>query len=442
MSTDSTTTRRGFLAMAGGLGAAATLAACRGGSGSQTPAHSNGGAKYAGPNVTIKFWNGWTGADGVTATKMINQFNAQTRNIKVRTSTFMWADFLQKLPAAVQSGNGPDVAVMHIDDMPTMAAQQVIVPIADVAKALGLKESDFVPAVWNGGIYNGKRYSIPIDVHNLALFYNKTLMQRAGLDPAKPPTNASEYLAACAQLKRHGIQGSWVSPMQFTGGFWFESLLWQFGGNIFDPQVTKATWDSPAGVEALTWMVNLIKQGYSPANVGQDADYIAMKNGKNVFNWQGIWQVSDVQALKKYEIGVAPVPKIGPNGGVWGNSHQFTIPRQQSVDANKSDASRYFINWFTRHELEWATSAKVPANRALVASPQFHSMKLLPEFAAEMGEIHFPPSVAGIDDALNELYTNGVPPAVTGKKSPAAALASSAAQATRVLQSNKQKYGQ
>lgn len=443
MPTDRTTTRRRFLATTGGLGAVGLLAACGGsGAANQTPANSNGGVSYHGPKVTIKFWNGWTGADGLTATKMIKQFNAQTRNIQVQASTFQWVDFLQKLPAGVQSGNGPDVAVMHIDDMPTMAAQGILVPVADVAKALGLTENDFAAAVWNGGMYNGKRYSIPVDVHNLALFYNKTLMQRAGLDPSKPPTNSSEYLAACAELKRHGIQGSWVSPMQFTGGFWFESLLWQFGGNIFDPQVTKATWDSPAGVEALTWLVNLIKAGYSPRNVGQDEDYIALKDGKNVFNWQGIWQVNDVEALTSYEVGVAPVPKIGPNGGVWGNSHQFTIPRQASVDVNKSNASRYFINWFTRNELEWATSAKVPANRTLAASPQFQSMKLLPQFAKEMDEVHFPPSRAGIDDALTELYSNGVPPAVLGKQSPAAALASSAAQATRILQSNRQKYGQ
>ena len=58
---------------------------------------------------------------------------------------------------------------------------------------------------------------------------------------------------------------------------------------------TKATWDSEAGVKALTWMVDLVKKGYSPKNVGQDADYIALKNSKNAMNWQGIWQVGDAR---------------------------------------------------------------------------------------------------------------------------------------------------
>jgi multiple sugar transport system substrate-binding protein len=433
--------RRGFLALSGGIGSAMALAAC---GGTKTPpsapAGGNGGATYTGPKVTISFWNGFTGSDGATAKKMIDQFNAATPNIHVDMNVYQWADLFQKLPAAVQSGNGPDVAAMHLDDMPTQAAQQVIVPLDDVAAALGLKEADFSPAVWQGGLYQGKRYGIPIDVHNLGLYYNKTVMQQAGLDPDKPPQTKDDYMAALDALKGKGIQGSWVSPFQFTGGFMFESLLWQFGGDIFDSGVTKATWDSDAGVQALTWMVDLVKNGYSPRNVGQDADYIALKNGKNVFNWQGIWQVNEVSALKTFEIGTAQLPKIGGNGGVWGNSHQFVLPRKTSTDANKSNASRYFINWFTKNAITWAQSAKVPARKDLADSSEFASMTALKSFGEDVQYVHFPPSVPGIDDALTELY-NGVNSAVLLKQEPAAALSSAASRASKILQDNSKKYG-
>ncbi len=435
-------TRRGFLALAGGAGAGLALAAC---GGTSTPpnaaaAGGNGGATYKGPKVTITFWNGFTGSDGDTAKKMIDQFNAATPNIHVNMNIYQWADLFQKLPAAVTSGNGPDVAAMHLDDMPTQAAQQVIVPLDDVAQALGLKESDFAPAVWNGGMYKGKRYGIPIDVHNLGLYYNKTVMEKAGLDPNKPPQTKDDYIAALETLKGKGVQGSWVSPFQFTGGFMFESLLWQFGGDIFDSNVSKATWDSDAGVQALTWMVDLVKKGYSPKNVGQDADYVALKNGKNVFNWQGIWQVNDVATLKTQQIGTAQIPKIGPNGGVWGNSHQFVLPRQTTTDANKSNASRYFINWFTKNAITWAQSAKVPARNDLAASPQFKAMTALNSFGADVQYVHFPPSVPGIGDALGQLYT-GVNNAVLMKQDPAAALKSAATKANQIIQDNARKYG-
>src|SRR3954470_3734823 len=435
-------TRRRFLALTGSAGAAAALAACGGTSPPPAaPAGGNGGASYSGPAVTIQFWNGWTGSDGATAQKMVDQFNTANPNIQVKMNVFQWADFFTKLPAAVQSGNGPDVAAMHIDDMPTQAAQQVIVPLDDVASALGLKESDFAPAVWNGGVYQGKRYGIPIDVHNLGLYYNKTVMEKAGLDPEKPPTTKDEYMSQLDTLKSKGIQGSWVSPFQFTGGFQFESLLWQFGGDVFSPDVSTAAWNSDAGVQALTWMVDLVKNGYSPKNVGQDADYLALKNGKNVFNWQGIWQVNDVAALTTYQIGTAPLPKIGSTGGVWGNSHQFVLPRNGSNDANKQAAARYFIHWFTQNEAEWAKSAKVPAETKLAQGAEFvQGLAYLKPFAQEVPDVHFPPSVAGIGDATQKLY-DAFQAAILGKKNPADALHTSAKQATSILEANKKKYG-
>ncbi|GAA0576009.1 extracellular solute-binding protein [Paractinoplanes ferrugineus] len=434
--------RRRFLVLTGGAGTAAALAACGGTSQAPTaaPAGGNGGASYSGPNVTINFWNGWTGSDGETAQKMVDEFNKANPGVQVKMNVFQWADFYQKLPAAVQSGNGPDVGAMHIDDLPTQAAQQVIVPLDDIAGTLGLKESDYAPAVWTGGMYQGKRYGIPIDVHNLGLYYNKTVMERAGLDPEKPPTTKDEYMSQLETLKSKGIQGSWVSPFQFTGGFQFESLLWQFGGDVFNADASGATWNGDPGVQALTWMVDLVKNGYSPKNVGQDADYLSLKNGRNVFNWQGIWQVNDVAALTTYKIGTAPLPKIGSTGGVWGNSHQFVLPRKKDDDANKSNASRFFINWFTQHSADWAKSAKVPARNDLAQSADFKAIPGLSSFAGDVRFTHFPPSVAGIGDALAQLYT-GVQSAVLLKQDPAAALDSAADKANKILADNKKKYG-
>jgi multiple sugar transport system substrate-binding protein len=434
-------TRRGFLGAAGALGGAAVLAACGGtskpGAGGATGPNA-GGTAYNGPKVTLAFWNGWTGADGDFAKKMITQFNQQNPKIHVNMNVYQWADFFQKLPAAVQSGNGPDVSVMHIDDIPTQAAQQVIVPIDAIASSLKLSASQFSPAVWQGGMYKGQRYGIPIDVHDLGLYVNQDVLDKAGVSSI--PTDESSYLDALDKMKSKGIQGSWVSPFQFTGAFMFMSLLWQFGGDLYNSDTTQATWDSDAGLKALNWMLNLIKQGYSPKNVGQDADYIALKNSKNAFNWQGIWQVDDARQ-QKAKIVTAPLPKIGDSRGVWGNSHQFVLPRNGSNDANKQAAARYFIHWFTAHEAEWAKSAKVPAAKDLASSSNFtQGLSYLKSFADDVPYVHFPPAVAGISDATQKLY-DAFQAAVLGKTSAAAALHTSAKQATDILSANKKKYG-
>lgn len=440
---DTPLTRRSFIGALGAVGGSLALGAC---SSNKPPGAQGatgaaaGGATYNGPNVTLAFWNGWTGADGDYAKQMVSQFNKANPKVHVQMNVYQWTDLFQKLPAAVQSGNGPDVGVVHIDDIPTQAAQQVIVPIDQIATSLKLNKSQFAPAVWNDGIYKGKRYGIPIDVHDLGLFYSKTLFEKAGLDPQKPPTNESEYMQVLDKLKGKGIQGSWVSPFQFTGGLMFQSLLWQYGGDLYNSDVSKATWDSDAGVKALTWMVNLVKQGYSPRNVGQDADFTALKNAKNALNWQGIWQVNGVTALKSTSIGLAALPKIGPQGGVWGDSHQFVLPRNGSNDQNKQAAARYFIHWFTQREAQWAESAKVPADRSVQQSAAFQKLTELKPFAAEVPDVHFPPAVAGINDATAKLY-DAVQAAVLGKSDPASTLHSSAQTANGILSANKKKFG-
>jgi multiple sugar transport system substrate-binding protein len=147
-----------------------------------------------------------------------------------------------------------------------------------------------------------------------------------------------------------------------------------------------------------------------------------------------------VAALTAYEIGTAPLPKIGSTGGVWGNSHQFVLPRKKTKDENQANASRFFINWFTQNAAAWAKSAKVPARTDLAQGGEFKAIKGLSSFAEDVQFTHFPPSVAGIGDALAELYT-GVQSAVLLKQDPAAALTTAANRANRILADNKKKYG-
>lgn len=430
--------RRRFLGLTGGVGATLALGAC-GGNQAQTGSGS-GGATYTGSDVTLSFWNGFTGADGPYIEKLVDRFTKANPTIKVKMNVYKWEDFYQKLPAAVTSGNGPDVAVMHLDNIATQAAQQVIVPIDDVAKALNLGESDFSPEVWSGGLYQSKRYGIPLDVHPLGMYVNLGVLDKVGLGASDIPKTNDEYLAVLKDLKGKGIEGMWMSPYQFTGGFIVQSLLWQFGGELFDKDVTKATWDSDAGVQALTWCVGLVKNGYSPKNVGQDADYIAFKNDKNAFCWNGIWQIADCNGTKGLDWKPAPLPQIGSQAGVWGNSHQFTVPRQMEQNVDKQDAARFFINWMSEHSLEWAKSGKVPAAKSVRESKGFKALEDEAPFAAQLADVRFPPAVAGISDALDEFY-EGIEAAVLLKKSPADALTESAQQATKIIQDNAKKYG-
>ncbi len=438
-------TRRGFLTTSLGVAATVGLTACGSGSagvpgGNQAPAGEGGAAGYDGPAVTLTFWNGFTGGDGPIMKQLVEQFSTEHENIKVTMNTLQWQDYYAKLPSAVTAGKGPDIAIMHVDSVATNAARRVIQPLDDVASALKLTEADFATVPWQAGIYQDKRYAIPLDVHPLAFFYNKTVMEKAGLDPEKPPTNAEEYGQTLDTMKSKGLQGDWATPFPFTGSMTVQSLLWQYGGELFSPDASTATWADEPGVKAMTWFTDLVKNGHSPAKIAQDADIIALQNGKNAFNWNGIWTINTLGEQKNLEWGVAALPNIGGKPAAWAGSHQFVLPTQKSADENKAIASRVFVNWISQQSLEWAKAGQVPARNSVRESAEFKALKDQAVIGAQINYLHFPPPVPGIGDAMLE-WEKALNESVLGTKAPQAALSDAAGRANQILEANKKKYG-
>ena len=374
--------RRGFLAASGGT-LAAFLAGCGGGQGVGSRPQSGGGAeftgKYDGPPVTLDYWNGFTGGDG-----------------------------------------------------PTMQA------MLKMASPLRLAwKADFTPAVWEPGIYDGSRYGIPLDVHSLAMYWNKEHFDKAGITEA--PTDAASLEEACQKLQDAGYKNPFWMPGQWPAHLMFFSLIWQNGGEPYNEDGSEATFGEDAGVAALTWMREQVDKGYSPSNVDRDAQYLAFKNGENSITWDGIWQVNDLNAAKM-DYGMAPIPTIGDQEAVWANSHHFFMTAQAADDENLANASKVFIASLSQESGTWAEAAMIPARNSAREVPSYTEAPLsvldpyLPNF-------HFLPSVPGVADTIAQTVEVAVNEAILGKSSVQEALSKYQENATSLLQQNKEKFG-
>ncbi|MFL6134917.1 MAG: ABC transporter substrate-binding protein [Nocardioidaceae bacterium] len=433
-------TRRGFLTLtaAGSLG---VMAGCGNGKGvGDTGAQGVGnftGGEYNGPPVTLSYWNGFTGGDGPSMDALVKRFNDENKKITIKQNTMQWADFEQRLPAAAQAGKGPDVGVMHLSSVASHAARQVIVPLDDLAKALKLDESDFVSAVWKGGIYQGKRYGIPLDVHCLAMYWNKDHFAKAGI--SAPPTDEASFEAALKKLQAAGFKQPFWMPNQWPAHLMFMSILWQNGGEPIASDGSKATFDSDAGIKALTWQREQVTKGYSPSNVDIDAQYLAFKNGKNSITWDGIWQINDLKAAGT-NFGIAPIPAIGTKPAVWGDSHQFFMTAQAAKDKNRANAVKTFIQWLSEQSSAWSGAGMVPARNSVRQDAKFTNS---PQAALkdDLDNIHFLPPVPGWGDVEPTTMDTAVAESILGKKQPADALHKAAENATKLMEQNKKKFG-
>jgi multiple sugar transport system substrate-binding protein len=433
-------TRRGFLAVSA-VGSLGALAGCGGGKGvGGTNAQGVGsftGGDYNGPPITLSYWNGFTGGDGPSMDALVKRFNNENKKITVKQNTMQWADFEQRLPAAAQAGKGPDMGVMHLSSVAGHAARQVIVPLDDLAKSLSLQENDFVSAVWKGGIYKGKRYGIPLDVHCLAMYWNKDHFAKAGI--SSPPTDQASFEAAIKKLQQAGFKQPFWMPNQWPAHLMFMSVLWQNGGEPIAADGSKATFDSDAGVKAVSWQRDQVKKGYSPSSVDIDAQYLAFKNGKNSITWDGIWQINDLKAAGM-NFGIAPIPTIGSTPAVWGDSHQFFMTAQAAQDKNRANASKTFIKWLSDQSSAWSGAGMVPARNSARQDPKFTSS---PQAALKdyLDNIHFLPPVPGWGDVEPTTMDTAVGEVILGKKQAADALSKAADNATKLMEQNQKKFG-
>ncbi|GAA2719593.1 ABC transporter substrate-binding protein [Cellulomonas aerilata] len=425
------------------LSAVLLVAACSGGGGPRAAQEAEESAAplaatYEGPEVTLQFWNGFTGADGPFMQSLVDEFNTEHDNITVAMESQAWAEYYESVPAAVSTGNGPHIGAMHVDQVATYAARNVLSSVDDVAEVLALEEDAFAPAVWQAGLYDDRRYSVPLDVHPIGFFYNRTLMEQAGLDPENPPQDRESYEAALDAFQEAGIQGHWVSPYA-PGARMFESLAKQFGAELYSEDGEQATWDSPEALEALEWMLGLVEEGHSPPDVANPAEAIAFQNGENPFYWGGIWMINTFAPETDLDWGVAPLPVIGEEQAVFAGSHQLVLLERQEWTPDERQASAVFIDWVVDNSLGWAEGGQVPAAAEVRESPEFAALPHVPVFASELEDTFFPPSLPGIAESQTILWT-ALNEVLLGDRDPQEALEESARAANEALERSREQF--
>jgi len=428
--------RRQFLALTA-AGSAFALAGCA----TAQPIASTGpelSGDYTGPPLTLEYWNGFTGGDGPAMRQLVADFNASQDLITVNMNVVQWAQYYQRVIAAVHAGKGPDVGAMHVEQLATQAARQTISPIDDVVTELGLSASEYPAQVWDAGTYNGRRYGIPLDVHSLGSYANTALLEQAGItDRASTGEELQRNLSA---LVAAGVETPFWVPNRWPAHLIFLSLLWQFGGEPYAEDGASATFDSDAGVQALTWMTQNIDQGFSPPNVAPDSQYTAFKNGEGAVTWDGIWQINDLDATAPdLRWSLAPIPTVGAEPAVWANSHQLVMFRSRTPDDNRLLASKAFLQYLTDNSAAWAAAGMIPARSEARDTPEFRASPQA-AVAEAIPAMRFLPTVAAVGEVQAQTLETAVSDAVLGRADPAAALSAAAQRATALMQGNLQKF--
>lgn len=418
-------TRRSIsvLAVAGAL----TMVAAACGSSHKSGNAGQGTAPSAQHPVTITFAN-W--ADAETATKpgiesMISQFEASHPGITVQSQPISFTDIGHTLVLRQQSGNPPDVAELSGNDTFAVAATGALAPLGSY-----LKSGVFNSTALDDGKYKGNVVALPWNSNPPGLWYNKTLMSQAGLDPNSPPTTIDQLMTDLAAVKAKdpgviplGIDTTNRSFALAVDWPWMQT----FGATPFNGST--ATANTPQMRAFLGFMQTLAQKGYITANhkIGYYRPLAAQN--KVAFVWdqpvlQGVVQSTNHETDAQFfaNWGVSTLP-AGPGGkaSTVDEGHQLVIFNHSA----QKQADWEFINWLatdpavvTGYTIKYESSLPTLANpspqiKAAINTPimQDFTNKVLPTVI----QLPYGPT-------FSNAYTpimSGVQSAVTSSTSPA-----------------------
>jgi ABC-type glycerol-3-phosphate transport system substrate-binding protein len=353
------------------------------------------GTKIRG-RIVVSFWESWTGFEARAMGDVVNRFNNSQSKIYVRVVEM--SNPITKSLISIAGSDPPDIIALWSQPMGQFMASDALVPLTPLVKKHIVNQRDFPGWIWRLCAPNGTLYTLPATPETNALYWNKILFARAGLNPNKPPRTIKQLDRMAARLTVFGRDGRIKQagflpnePDWWTGewGVWF-------GNQLYNPKTHHFNIDTPQSIAAYRWYASWPKKlgrnrlKLFESGLGQFASVNnPFMDGKVAMEMQGSYFVQFIQRYNKKLIGhygVAPFPTArgSPRSANWGDCDMWGIPRGARHISAAMKVLAFFIR---RKNIEFLNEKQFKASPYLKVSPEFFRKNRNPfirEFQKEM----------------------------------------------------------
>ena len=213
-------------------------------------------------------------------------------------------DILNELTTAVKEDNAPSVVLLDNPAVPDAAVSGLLVP----AEEAGIDTDGPDENLAGPGTIDGTAYGVPIGANTLGLYYNESILEDAGVDPASI-TSWDGLNAALEEVVAAGHKGiTFAGVSGEEGTFQFLPWFWGAGADLSDPGSAEA---KEAGQLLSDW----IGEGYAPKSAisdNQSASWDLFLTGDYAFAENGSWFAKSAAEL---EFGAKMIPIPAKDGG-------------------------------------------------------------------------------------------------------------------------------
>jgi sn-glycerol 3-phosphate transport system substrate-binding protein len=346
-----------------------------------------------------------------------------------------------KALAALKSGQPAQLSVMFSIDIYELIEQDAIVAFDDVVETAEEKAwlDSFYPTLMENGRTADKTWGIPFQRSTIVMYYNKDAFKAAGLDPEKPPATWDEMVAMGKKLtKPDGSQWGVMIPSTGYPYWMFGALTMQNGQVLMNGEGDTTYFDDPAVIGALQFWKDLgNKYGVMPKGT---IEWGTLRQnfleGKTAIMWHSTGNLTAVKNNATFNFGVAMLPASKRRGTPTGGGN-FYIFKKTTPEERK--AAMRLIKFMTspKRSAEWSMKTGY-----MGVSPAAYETEALRQYVRE-----FPYAAVARDQLeyataelstfqtgrVRKLLDDAIQAALTGSKTPEAALKEAQKQTDQLL---------
>ncbi|RRD96431.1 sugar ABC transporter substrate-binding protein [Clostridiales bacterium COT073_COT-073] len=264
--------------------------------------------------LTVSIWdnNQKPGLEQILA-----DFTAQT-GIETEISVISWDEYWTLLASGAQGGKLPDVFWMHSNESQRYMENNMLLDLTDrIKNSQSIDMSKYPADIAELYALDGKTFGIPKDIDTIALWYNKTMFDEAGVKYPDDSWTWDDFVEAAKKLtKEDGSQyGCVIAVDNNQAGYY--NMIYDYGGYVISPDKKKSGYDDPNTLKGMSVISRLLEAKAMPdlQTVSENKTDVLMQSGKVAMATQGSWMIAAFKdneyMVNNFDVAVLPKSEDG-----------------------------------------------------------------------------------------------------------------------------------
>ena len=195
-------------------------------------------------------------------TELIGNFTTANPDITVKWDDVPWDAMQSKILTSISAKTAPDVVNLNPNFASQLAGKNAWLDLS--SKVSPEVQKQYLPKIWQANTLNNLSFGIPWYLTTRVTIYNQDLLKKAGI--TAPPATYEELAKVAKTIKeKTGKYAFFITFSPGDSGEVLESMV-QMGVKLVDEQ-GKAAFDTPEGLAAFKYWVDLYQQGLLPPEV-------------------------------------------------------------------------------------------------------------------------------------------------------------------------------